>query len=137
MKLFDNRFTMLEKSLDFRTRRNALLGANVANLETPGYKAKDLVFEKALGNAMRAHEPGPLRVTNPRHMDGRPLIPLDLVKPQVIRTASAEASLDGNTVNLETEMAKLAENQLAYQALTRMISGRFQALKTALGEGGQ
>lgn len=137
VKLFDNHYTMLQKSLDFRTKRNELLGANVANLETPGYKAKDLVFEEALGNAMRAHEPGPLRVTNSRHMDGRPLIPLDRVKPQVIRTASPDASLDGNTVNLETEMAKLAENQIAYQALTRMISDRFQALKIAIGEGGQ
>ena len=135
MKLFDPQFTMLAKSLDFRTKRNALLGSNVANLETPGYKSRDLVFEAALGEAMRAQEPGPLRVTDARHMDGRKPVRLDTVKPEVIQTASPDASLDDNSVNLETEMAKLAENQLAYQALTQMISGRFAALKTAIAEG--
>ena len=52
-KLFDVNFTLLGKSLDFRTRRNALLAGNIANLETPGYKSKDLVFERALGEAIK------------------------------------------------------------------------------------
>ncbi len=133
--LFGAQFTMLQKSLDFRTRRNALLAGNVANIETPGYKSKDLVFEKALGEAMRAKEPGPLRVTDLRHMDGRTVQRLALVQPQVIRTASPDGALDDNSVNMETEMAKLAENQLAYQALAQMISYKFQALKTAIREG--
>ena len=136
-KLFDTQFMLLRKSLDFRTKRNGLLAGNVANLETPGYKAKDLVFEAELGKAMKAHQPGPLRVTDARHLDGRQATRLELVQPRVIRTASPDASLDENTVNLETEMAKLGENQLAYYALTQMISYRFQALKTAIREGEQ
>lgn len=134
-KLFDNRFMLLQKSLDFRTRRNGLLSSNIANLETPGYKARDLVFEKALGAAMRAKQPGPLRVTDPRHLDGRRTPPLALVQPTVIRTANPDGSLDGNSVNVETEMVKLAENQLTYQALALMISSKFQALKMAIREG--
>ncbi|MCZ6473899.1 MAG: flagellar basal body rod protein FlgB [SAR324 cluster bacterium] len=134
-KLFDVNFTLLGKSLDFRTRRNALLAGNIANLETPGYKSKDLVFERALGEAIKASQPGPLQVTHPQHMDGRRPIPLVRVQPQVIETASPDAALDQNTVNLETEMAKLAENQVMYQALTRMISSRFQQLKLAIREG--
>jgi len=134
-KLFDTHFTLLERSLDFRTRRNNLLSANVANLETPGYKSRDMVFEEALGKAMKAQQPGPLRVTDDKHFDGRRATPLELVKPQVITTASPDAALDQNTVNMETEMAKIAENQVAYQALTQIISSRFNKLKLAIREG--
>ena len=134
-KLFDVNFTLLQKSMDFRTKRNTMLSSNVANLETPGYKAKDLVFEEALGKAMHAQLPGPLTVTNSKHLDGSRALPLDMVRPELIQTATPDAALDGNTVNLETEMAKLAENQVAYQAYTQMISLKFQALKTAIREG--
>ena len=134
-KIFDSHVNLLEKSLDFRARRNALLGGNVANVETPGYKAKDMVFEQALGDAMRARQPGPLKVSDPRHFDGQPKIPLDKVSPTVITSATPEGSLDGNTVNLDKEMAKLGENQIAYQALTQMISHKFLLLKAAIRSG--
>ena len=52
-ELFDAHISLLGKSMDFRSRRNALISSNVANLETPGYKARDLVFEKALGEGVR------------------------------------------------------------------------------------
>ena len=64
--IFDQHVQLLHKTLDFRAKRNALLSGNIANMETPGYKAKDLVFEKALGEAMKAHLPGPLTVTDRR-----------------------------------------------------------------------
>ncbi len=133
--LFSDHIALLHKSLDFRARRNALLASNVANLETPGYKARDLVFEQALGKAMKAHLPGPLRVTHPSHMDGRQILPLKLVQPQVIESANHLGSMDGNTVDLDKDMAKLSENQIAYQALTQMISYKFQTLRTVIREG--
>ena len=136
-KLFDVHFSLLQKSMDFRTKRNMLLASNVANLETPGYKSRDLVFEDALGEAMKAQLPGPLTVTNTKHMDGSRSLPLEMVRPELILSATPDAALDGNTVNLETEMAKLAENQVAYQAYTQMISHKFQALKAAIREGVQ
>ena len=133
--IFDIHLSLLQKSLDFRGRRNVLLASNVANVETPGYKARDMVFEKALGEAMKAREPGPMRVTHPLHFDGRTRTPLKLVEPTVIRTSNPVGSLDGNTVDLEREMAKLGENQIAYHALTQMISFKFQELKAVIREG--
>ncbi|MBI4083393.1 MAG: flagellar basal body rod protein FlgB [Candidatus Lambdaproteobacteria bacterium] len=130
--LFDSQIRLIERSLDFRAQRNALLSSNIANVETPGYKSRDLVFEKALGEALHHREPGPLRVTNPRHMDGNPHTPLELVKPHLIHAATPVGSVDGNTVDLEREMAKLGENQLAYQALSTMISHKFANLKNAI-----
>lgn len=133
--LFDRHLQLIHKSLDFRAERNILLSGNIANIETPGYKAQDLVFENALGEAMKAQQPGPLQVTNPRHLDGRTKTPLALVQPSVINTSNPVGSLDGNSVELEKEMAKLAENQVSFQALTQMMTFKFNQLRTAMREG--
>lgn len=133
--IFDRDITLLERSLDFRTKRNNLLSGNIANIETPGYKAKDLVFEQALGAALKSQEPGPMRTTNTRHLDGRDSTPLGLVQPKVIQSANSVGSVDGNSVDLEREMAKLAENQINYQALTSMISHKFMQLRSVIREG--
>lgn len=134
--IFDRQIQLLNKSLDMRSKRNGMLAGNIANVETPGYKAKDLVFENALGSAMKAHIPGPLQTTSSKHFDGRNTLRLDQVNPQVIRSSSPVGNLDGNTVDLEREMAKLAENQVLYQGLTQMISHKFTALKNSIREGG-
>lgn len=134
-RLFDKHFTLLHKSLDFRFLRQNMLAANIANAETPGYKAKDLIFERALGKAMHAHEPGPLRVTDPRHFDGRDAKPLELVTPTTIRSGNPVGSLDGNSVDLEREMAKLGENQVVYQVMSQIISSRLRSLRHVITEG--
>lgn len=133
--IFDRHIQLIAKSLDFRAKRNSILASNVANVETPGFKAKDLVFERSLGKAMKASIPGPLNVTNARHMDGRNILPLHMVKPQMIRTSNPVGNIDGNSVDLEREMVKLGENQVMYQALAQMISSKFTLLRTAIREG--
>ncbi len=135
MSLFDRDITLLAKSLDLRARRNTLLASNVANVETPGFKAKDLLFEDALAKALDSQQPGPMQTTNPRHLDGRQSTPLLGVKGEVILASNPVGSVDGNSVDLEKEMAKLAENQVAYQALTEMISRKFSMLRAAVREG--
>ena len=132
--IFDQHLSLLQKSLDFRSRRNTLLSSNVANIETPGYKAKDLVFENALGAAMKANLPGPLEVTDARHFDGRNIVPLNEVKPQTILTSNPVGNLDENSVDLEREMVKLGENQVVYQALAQMVSHKFSQLRMSIRE---
>ena len=134
--IFDkNIFTLLQKTLDFRTKRQDLLASNIANKDTPGFKAEDMVFEKSLEKALHAELPGPLKTTNLKHFDGRNTPPLDLVKAQRIYSASAFPDFDGNTVDLDREMAKMAENQLMYNASIRMLSHQYKMLKTAITEG--
>ena len=133
--IFDRDITLLARSLDLRAQRNNLLAGNIANIETPGYKAKDLVFEQALGDALRSKDPSPMVTTNPRHMDGRNPTPLELVQGRMIQSANAVGSADGNSVDLDREMAKLAENQVDYQALTSMISHKFLQLRAVIREG--
>ena len=129
-------FTLLEKSVDFRVKRQNVLASNVANMDTPGYRAEDLVFEKALGAAMHADEPGPLHTQNSRHMDGNLAKPIDLVQPERIQSAEPFVDFNDNTVDVDKEMSKIAENQLMYEASMRMLSHQFKMLKTSLTEGG-
>ena len=133
--MFENNiFTLIQKTLDFRTQRQDLLTSNIANKDTPGYKAEDMVFEKSLEKALHAEEPGLLKTTNSRHFDGRNTPPLKLVQAQRIHSASPFPDFDGNTVDLDREMAKMAENQLMYNASIRMLTHQFRMLKTAITE---
>ena len=67
--IFDNKvFTLVRKTLDFITQRQDLLASNIANKDTPGFKAEDMVFEKSLEKAFHSEEPGPLKKTNAKHV---------------------------------------------------------------------
>ena len=131
----NNIFTIAQKSLDFRTSRHDLLASNVANKDTPGYQAEDLVFRASLEKALQAEQPGPLKQTDSRHFDGRNTPPLNEVEAQRIVSASPYPDFDGNTVDLDREMAKIAENQLMYNATLRMLAHKFRGLKSAIAEG--
>ena len=131
----NNIFTIAQKSLDFRTSRHDLLASNVANKDTPGYQAEDLVFRASLEKALQAEQPGPLKQTDSRHFDGRNTPPLNEVEAQRILSASPYPDFDGNTVDLDREMAKIAENQLMYNATLRRLAHKFRGLKSAIAEG--
>ena len=137
INLFDKNITLLQKSMEFRVKRNDMIASNLANRETPGFRAQDLVFEKQLGKAMHADEPGPLNTNNPRHFDGAQREPLALVQGQQINSYNPDPRMDGNTVNLDKEMAKLAENQLLFQAATKAVNWKFRMIKNAITEGGR
>jgi flagellar basal-body rod protein FlgB len=137
VNLFGKDLMLLEKTLELQSRRHAMITSNIANRETPGYRAQDLVFEKALEQAYHSDRPGPLKVSDPRHFDGVKREPLELVKGQQINSFNPDPSMDGNTVNLDKEMAKLAENQLMYQAAIYAIGRKLNGLKTAITEGGR
>lgn len=130
-----NMMKLMQKSLDFRSTRHDLLASNIANKDTPNYQAQDLVFEKSLKKALNADVPGPLKVTDELHMDGNQTPPLDLVKPSRINSAAPFVDFNGNTVDLDREMSKIAENQLMYNATTRMVGHQFKLIKTAISEG--
>lgn len=127
--------TLIQKSLNFRRDRHDILSSNIANIHTPGYKAEDLVFEKALGKALNADQPGELNITNSRHFDGNHAPPLNSVGAERIQSAAPFVAFDGNTVDLDKEVAKMAENQMMYEAGMRMMSHQFKQLKIAITEG--
>lgn len=132
--IFDKHFNLLEQSANLRSRKNSMIASNIANRETPGFRAQDLVFEKDLMKALHSDKPGTLRTSDPRHFDGIKREPLELVKGQQINSHNPDPRMDGNTVNLDKEMAKLAENQLMFKATTRAINWKLTLLKSAIAE---
>ncbi|WP_198246032.1 flagellar basal body rod protein FlgB [methane-oxidizing endosymbiont of Gigantopelta aegis] len=112
-------------ALMLREKRSELLAANLANADTPDYKARDLDF-KAVLRQQSSHIN--LETTRQGHIapDQQWLgAELKYRNPQ-------QASLDGNTVEEHIEQAKYAENAVQYQASLRFINGKFSGLMTAI-----
>jgi flagellar basal-body rod protein FlgB len=125
--LFGRTFDVVETVLDRRARRHGLIAANVANLETPNYRGTDLAFETRLRNYLASGmEPVTIARTNPKHLPGG----RETWGPP-------SQTVDTGPVHLDIEMAKLAENNLMYNALIQVMAKKFSTLKMAITEGGK
>ncbi|RMH05412.1 MAG: flagellar basal body rod protein FlgB [Nitrospirae bacterium] len=123
---------LYEHALDIRSAIHEIIAANIANEETPGYRALSLPFHEALQAAM--HGDGPLLpyMTNPRHL---PVLSRQDQPFLHVTTARSGGGPDGNTVNLEQEMTRMAENSLLYMAVAQFLAGRFDGWRSAIREG--
>lgn len=123
----DNLFGIHEQALNMRIKRSEVLASNLANADTPGYKARDMDFNDALKSASSSQAVG-LVATNPAHIASnlyQPDVPLAYRVP-------LQTSLDGNTVDTQIESAKLAENNMRLLASLRIIDMRIKSFSTAL-----
>lgn len=112
--------------LDWTAARQKILASNIANLDTPGYQARDLDFQSALRRATGDGTTGLAR-TNERHLPSAEAAPSPRFPVQ-----QAGARFDGNTVNLAQEMARITENGFLYQTLVRFINHKITTLKHAI-----
>jgi len=136
-RLFGGIFPLLEKALDIRSERHRIITANVANQDTPHYKAKELDFKQALQAAAGTSGSLPLTATHPSHLQMTIGSSSGTFGGAAGITTAPPAQhgmvrLDGNTVNAEQEMARLAENTVMYQATVQFISRQFAKLKNAM-----
>jgi flagellar basal-body rod protein FlgB len=120
-----------EQALKIRALRNQVLSSNIANADTPGYKARDLDFASAL---RRAHG-GSLRLvaTSDNHLPA-PNGPGNGPDRLLYRTPS-QPTLDGNTVETDVEQAAFAENALMYRASLAFLDGRIRSIRFAIKGG--
>ncbi|PIT99179.1 MAG: flagellar basal body rod protein FlgB [Bdellovibrionales bacterium CG10_big_fil_rev_8_21_14_0_10_45_34] len=135
-RLYDKTIDGLSRSLDLRLARHGVTTSNIANAETPGYKAKKVDFEAELKQALDLDGLGPNRITDAGPMRDHQTELLS-VKPDVYDNPDAEVSPDGNSVNLEREMVELAENNLLYQTSVELMRKKLGQLKYAISEGGR
>jgi flagellar basal-body rod protein FlgB len=130
--IFSNTVELLGKSLDLRAKRHALISANLANVETPGYTPSELSFEGQLKSALNQGGKG-ASVTHPRHIPIKGgSAPLQRVEGEVVELATSRSGPDGNGVELEAEMGKMAENQIMYNATVQLLGKKFEGLKQAI-----
>jgi flagellar basal-body rod protein FlgB len=120
--------------------RQEAIGNNIANVDTPNYKAREVRFEEALQAELAApREPQLLRLGLVTTDDGHILVPprVRTFQTNPMMTTSLDGTLrhDGNTVDVDREMSKLAETQIVYNALAQVQTRRFASLRTAITEG--
>ena len=123
---FENALGIHPQALALREKRSEVLASNLANADTPGYKARDLDFQAVLKKSMPAASS--MERTQEGHISSTDLL---LGATMMFRNPN-QASLDGNTVETHIEQAKYSENAVQYQASLRFINGKFSGLMTAL-----
>lgn len=123
---------VLQKAMDGSTLRHTAITNNIANVNTPGYKKIEVSFQDALEEALQPE--AKLKRTNPKHLPVRR--PLDDAGIVQTRT-STQTTLrnDGNNVDVDIELATLAENNLYFNGLAQMLSSQLALLKTSISEG--
>ncbi|MCI6241237.1 MAG: flagellar basal body rod protein FlgB [Clostridium sp.] len=124
-----NYVNILNKAADAANLRNELLTNNIANVSTPNYKRKDLDFESVLQAELGGEKDLSTAVKNANKS-------LETLDAQVYTdNASLSYRLDGNNVDINTEEARLAENQIKYQALVDLMNQEFARYNTVLSSG--
>lgn len=131
MDVRDKTLKALATSLNFRQMRQEVISSNIANADTPGYKAKRVDFEEALARALDIDGQMKMKVGDEKHYDvgsGG----FDNLEPEIYEDPNGVVSEDGNTVDREQEMAKMAENKILYDAAVRLLNKKIGLLKYAI-----
>ena len=126
MKL-DDVFGIHEEALRLRAKRSEVLAANMANADTPGYKARDIDFRAMLRKEVQA--PVRLAATHSSHISSDQGI---VASTQMGYRIPHQPSLDGNTVEVEREQGEFSENAMRYQASLRFLDGKIKGLLRAI-----
>ena len=133
MKLFEQtRIPLLSKALDAYALRHKAIASNIANVGTPGYRARTVEFEQELAGAMSRTTPAGT-TTNPRHIPigGRSLNDLAL-EVRERPGQGGEASPGISNVDIDQEMAELAQNQIRYRFSARLITDAFRNIQKSI-----
>ncbi len=118
-----------ETALYVRAKRSAVLSSNLANSDTPNYKAQDIDFRQVLRNANARKSAGAMHTTNAKHIQpgGYSAASAELLYRQPYQT-----SIDGNTVDAQIEKAKFAQNSMQYQTTLSFVTGKIKHITSAI-----
>lgn len=126
----DTQLGFHQTALNVRAYRQQLLASNIANADTPHYKAKDVDFKSALTGALEGRLGSlALASTSTRHLQGGAGHPLE---GQAKFRTELQSSVDGNTVNMDVERSAFAENAMHYEASVTFINGLLKTMQQAV-----
>ena len=131
-KIFDKTMSLVQRSLDIRASRHQVLSGNIANIETPDYTSKDLPFQKIFERFLDNSSSISLKTTHSQHLpasDGQ-TFPQDF-------SAEVEKDPIAVGVDIDQQMAKLAENNLMFQAGVQVLIRKFDVLRTTILQASQ
>lgn len=132
--IFSQTVSILEKALDLRSKKHNVIASNIANMDTPDYKAFDLIIEKELQKVTGKGKSISLNKTNKAHMQSLES-KAGGVSIRIDDTQGLSLRGDGNTVDIDKQMANMAENTLMYKAAAQIIQKKFQGLKSVIQGG--
>lgn len=121
---------VLEAGLDAAAQRQRVISHNIANFNTPNFKASRVSFEEEL-KAWLTGESNRLTVTHPAHLGGGNTLP----QPAVVKTGTPPMRPDGNNVDLDSEQIILAANLIKFQAMSRHIDDKFSQMRHVITDG--
>lgn len=131
MTLFGKTIQTLQQSMDYATAKNKTISNNIANVDTPNYKAKNVVFKDVLRNEMsssfQANRTRPQHFSFEASSHSQPF--------QVVTQTNTTYNHNGNNVDMDKEMTELAKNQIYYQAVVDRINGKFRSLESVIKGG--
>jgi len=132
MNLFPQSFQSLEQALSTASLRQRVHSANIANVDTPNYKSKQVSFQTTLDNTISSQNLASFK-TNTKHVafsteSGHSFA-------QIKENYSTKLNPNGNNVDMDVEMAELAKNQLWYNAVTERVNGKFNSLRSVINDG--
>lgn len=131
--ILDSTIGGLNAALNFRLANQNLISSNIANADTPGYKAQKLDFESALRDALDVSGRLQMEANDPAHF---PKAEPGRVDPEIYDNPNGVVHLDGNTVDRNAEAADLATNQIHYDSAVDLLRRKIATLKYAINEGG-
>ncbi len=130
----DRELSFNRNALNLRSYRQELLASNIANADTPHFKARDIDFKSALADTMAGRTQGDLQLsrTSARHLPGADG---NRYGAAVQYRTEYQGAVDGNTVNMDVERSAFAENAVQTEALVTFVRGQFQEMNMALQPG--
>ncbi len=123
--IFGKALADLASVMNYRLFRQGVISGNIANIDTPGYKAKDATFDEELDTRLK------LAVTRPGHLQSPGSSPPG-VSYQIKEDPFSRIGNDSNTVDLDREMMKLTQNQILYEASSQMIQTKIDGIKNTI-----
>ena len=126
--LFRDTISLLERSLNIRSLQHRVLSSNIANMDTPNYKAVELAVAEEINRNQDSASSVQLVQTQPGHLPLK-YSPADHVKLKIAKPPEFSLRGDGNTVDLDRTMGKLAENTLLFRTAAQLISQKFSGIK--------
>lgn len=116
MSVTPSQFDLLHKLLDSAHLRNRVIGQNIANVNTPGYRAREVSFEQQIAAVL----------SNAEDAD------VSDIRPVVRETEGLRVRADGNNVNIDREMGQLSKNSLFYQTYSQLLASRLSMMRSAI-----
>lgn len=128
----DNELRFQQDAMSLRAERQQVLANNIANADTPNFRARDFDFSTELASSLQKQHTGAtmaLATTSDRHLQASSN---SMPSRKLLYRVPDQPSLDGNTVDMDRERAQFTDNAVRYQASLTFLTSRLQSLKTAM-----